>query len=323
MTPLVSLIVAVYNAEECLARCLDSLVKQSYKNIEILCVNDASTDNSQKILEEYIKRDKRIRIIIHEKNKNAGGAYNTGIENAKGEYICIVDNDDWLSENAIETLVFESENGKYDVVGPARASVFGGVIKNISNTFIKSIDKEKIIKKSLIDGFAIIGDLIRKDLFVNNDLKYPQDVFYEDIAIGYCILFMAKSIKGIDDCLYFYSHLPSSVTGKATKGKIIDRMNMTELFIDNLRKRGYYDKNYKSVIDYKYLMYSAYTLVMLSKIDYFESVPLAKTLKKRIKCYLPNKYLCLSTKRNRFIIIYPLISLILGNIYCKFSKVRK
>ena len=106
---LVSIIVAVYNVEKYLKKCLDSIIKQSYRNIEIICVNDGSTDSSLKICEEYQEQDSRI-IIITQKNQGLSAARNTGIKNSKGEFIAFIDSDDWVDPQFIELLLKECKD---------------------------------------------------------------------------------------------------------------------------------------------------------------------------------------------------------------------
>ena len=102
--PKISIIIPVYNVEKYLRECLDSCVNQTLKDIEIICVDDASPDNSIKILEEYSQKDSRIKILRHEKNRNLGAARNTGLANATGEYIWFVDSDDYIDTKACQIL---------------------------------------------------------------------------------------------------------------------------------------------------------------------------------------------------------------------------
>ena len=102
--PLVSVIVPVYNAEKYLGKCLGSIMNQTYPNLEIILVNDGSTDNSGKIVDEYAEKDGRIK-VIHQENRGAGAARNTGLENFKGAWLCFVDSDDWIELNYVETLL--------------------------------------------------------------------------------------------------------------------------------------------------------------------------------------------------------------------------
>lgn len=105
---LVSIVLPVYNVEKYLPKCLDSVVSQSYKNIEIICVNDGSPDGSEKIIADYIKKDSRI-ILINQKNQGLSGARNTGLEKATGEYIVFLDSDDWIDPETVEVALAEAE----------------------------------------------------------------------------------------------------------------------------------------------------------------------------------------------------------------------
>ena len=106
----VSVIVPVYNVESYLERCLNSIIGQTFNNIEIICVDDGSTDRSGEILDRLMQTDSRI-IVIHKKNGGLSSARNTALSFVKGKYVCFVDSDDWLENNAIEELVAHMTNG--------------------------------------------------------------------------------------------------------------------------------------------------------------------------------------------------------------------
>ena len=112
--PLISVVVPVYNVEQYLKKCLDSIIKQKYNNLEIIIVNDGSTDNSQKICQEYVKKDKRIKLIT-QKNQGLSAARNTGIDNAHGKYISFVDSDDYLDLEFINELYNTIIENKSDI----------------------------------------------------------------------------------------------------------------------------------------------------------------------------------------------------------------
>ena len=112
----VSIIIPVYNVEQYLAQCLDSVINQTYKNIEIICVNDCSLDNSFKILDEYSKNDKRIKIINRENNGGLSAARNTGLDNASGKYIYFLDSDDWIDLDYIEKMLNAAIKNEVEVV---------------------------------------------------------------------------------------------------------------------------------------------------------------------------------------------------------------
>ena len=102
--PKISVIIPVYNTEKYLEQCLESVINQTYKDLEIICVNDASTDNSFDVINEYSKKDSRIKYINFETNKGVSAARNVGLEAATGDYICFIDSDDWIEQTQTETM---------------------------------------------------------------------------------------------------------------------------------------------------------------------------------------------------------------------------
>jgi glycosyltransferase involved in cell wall biosynthesis len=146
MNDLVSIIVPVYNTAYYLPKCIKSMLNQTYHNIEIILVDDGSTDKSATICDKYAKRDKRIR-VIHKKNGGVSSARNTGIENATGRYIMFVDSDDWLPLNAVESLhkaiLFNDGDfctGRVKFIAAFHHSIHG----NSSNSFVDIHDKNKL-----------------------------------------------------------------------------------------------------------------------------------------------------------------------------------
>ena len=115
MNPQISVIVPIYNVEKYLAKCIDSIINQTLTNIEIILVNDGSTDNSRKIIDKYDKKDSRIK-VIHKKNGGQGSARNAGLDIAKGEYIGFVDSDDWIDSNMYENLYNAAISNNADIV---------------------------------------------------------------------------------------------------------------------------------------------------------------------------------------------------------------
>lgn len=129
---LVSIVLPIYNVEKYLPKCLDSVLGQTYKNIEIICVNDGSPDGSEKIVCDYMKKDRRIT-LINQKNQGLSGARNTGIENAKGEYIIFLDSDDWIDPETVQTAIDEmnKENAQLVMWSYVREFPNASVPKNV------------------------------------------------------------------------------------------------------------------------------------------------------------------------------------------------
>ena len=273
MNPKVSVVVAVYNAEKSLSRCIDSLLAQTFNQFEVICVNDASTDNSQQIIDEYCKKDSRVRSIVHANNMNAGGAMNDGIKAAKGAYICLVDNDDWLDTRALELLIKESEEGVYDIVLTGLVQTFkNGDRRNIQN-IPSNLNHDEMVEYGLIHGAPLLGSLIRKDLYINNNLFYPERRFYEDNPVHFTLLTCAHRIKSTGYFLYYYYQSEGSVTRSTNITKIQDRIYTNELFLHNVKRVGTYDK-YEEYILISYVQLVCQTIRLLSRVSLQESLPL-------------------------------------------------
>lgn len=289
--PDVSIIVAVYNAEDYIGRCLESLTAQTYKNIEIICVNDASTDHSQQIIDSYMQKDERILSVVHQQNMNAGGAMNDGIKTAKGEYVCIVDNDDWIEYNAIEELLNESEGFKYDIVTCDWYALNDEKNKKWHKNLTDSPNKVTIIQEALINGYRLLGSLIRRSIFVDNTLFFPEKVFYEDNAIGLCILFYAKTIKPVHKPLYFYYLSENSVTRSVSMKKVVDRIYTTDMFLTNLTQRGFVNEHNIKLINYTYLCFTHHTILMLANIGTDEARMQIGRIETCTREMMPNDYI--------------------------------
>lgn len=291
MRKLVSIVVAVYNAEDCLSRCLDSLLTQTYTDIEVICVNDASTDNSQSIINDYINKDNRVRTVIHNQNMNAGGAMNDGIKAAKGEYVCIVDNDDWLEKTAIEELIKASDNCSIDIVACDWYDYLSEDEIKQNTNLTDSCDWFENNRYALLYGFRLLGCLIRKSIFIKNNLFFPEKVFYEDNAICNCILFYAHSIKPLHKGLYYYFLSEGSVTRSGSIKKYEDRVYTTDLFLENLEKRGFVDDKTKELIEYRYLRLLFSTIYRLTSFSGKGGSKIAKKVARRMASKMPNHYI--------------------------------
>lgn len=188
-----SIIVPVYNVEKYLSKCLDSLVNQTYTNIEIICINDGSSDNSLNILEEYATKDNRIKVITQH-NQGVSVARNVGIENATGKYILFVDADDWVERNTCEILAKQLENRNYDLVVfnafMVRDNIIQrGFLKNLSN--LMSCDMWSIC--------------YNKEFLNHNNIRFPQNIKIAEDHVFKCqALACTNNISIVDNYFYYY-----------------------------------------------------------------------------------------------------------------------
>ncbi len=222
--PLISIIVPIYNVQKYLSKCLDSLIHQTYQNIQIILIDDGSVDDCGVICDEYRRIDNRI-IVVHQVNQGLVSARKSGVRLAKGDYIGFVDGDDWINENAIEKLVLLLKIYHLpDVVA------FGYVEEYPDHNVIKhNMVEETLYEKSSLvelkrrifmgDAFwewrvlpPIWGKLIKSDLLKENIMHIDKRItFGEDVALTYPCLLKAESVLSSNHILYHYRQREGSI----------------------------------------------------------------------------------------------------------------
>jgi glycosyltransferase involved in cell wall biosynthesis len=225
----VSIIVPVYNAEKHLQKCLDSLINQTLKDIEIICVNDGSTDSSLEILEKYASKDKRIT-IVNQKNQDRGTARNNGLKISKGEYVGFVDNDDWISKDYFEVLYTNAKKTNADISATSNV-IFPEQNRKkdvgiTSNGIIKSIkDKSKII----ITSGVIWNKIYKREMVTKNSISFsPRRCIGEDNNFNIFTIILSNFIVTTNKVNYFWSqHHNSRNHAKRTEQDL--------LLLDNYR----------------------------------------------------------------------------------------
>ena len=212
----ISIVVPVYNVEKYLKRCLDSLVNQTLKDIEIICVNDGSKDNSLDILEEYAKKDGRI-VILNQENAGLSAARNTGMNVVKGEYIGFVDSDDWVDLDFYEKLYFAAKNNDCDIAvadfireHPTKKKKRLNITKE--EIFEKPEDKY-LACKTYREG-CVWNKIYRTEFLKRIDLKFVVGMYYEDRDFTARSLFYSKKLITVPNTYYRYFVNPKSIVKK-------------------------------------------------------------------------------------------------------------
>lgn len=214
----VSIIVPIYNISKYLEKCIESVISQTYKNIEILLVNDGSTDNCLEICKKYKKLDKRIK-IINKKNGGLSDARNAGLKCASGEYIFFLDGDDFISKDTIEYLVSLLEERNADVCVCNYFLHYPDTRENfIKEKFVEDVVIEYSLESALIDmldvnksfGWCAWNKLYKKNILTN--FEYPYGKLYEDIGTTYKAICNSKKIVFSSKALYYYVQNPKSIT---------------------------------------------------------------------------------------------------------------
>lgn len=170
----ITVIIPIYNAELYLERCIDSIVNQSFKDIELICVNDGSTDNSEQIIKKYQDNHNNI-ILISKKNEGVSAARNIGLEKSNSDYIYFVDADDWLSPDCLESIYNAAISSQADIIY-FNANIYKNntLINYYNLKRLKSIKNKDLLFKMMIH--AVWNKLYKKEFLLKNDIKFPVGI---------------------------------------------------------------------------------------------------------------------------------------------------
>lgn len=264
----ISLIVAAYNIEQFITRCITSLINQTFENLEIIIVNDGSTDNTLHIIDELKKSNKNIK-VINQENRGLIEARKTGFENSTGEYILFVDGDDWLERKAVEILYTNAIKENADIVLFNAFNSYDDGTRTNFNTFnINSIDeiKKDILKALFLDNVlpVVWAKFIKRSFIIENNIKFPKDISYgEDLAFVSKLFMNKPSITLIDDKLYNYFQRTGSIS-RSTSEKILEVDKALSIIEDELKTKGI-EADYKE--EFNKLVYRHLLLSKILRID--------------------------------------------------------
>lgn len=254
-----SIIVPVYNmaADKKLHYCMDSLVGQTIEDYEILAVDDASTDDSLKILKDYENRfPDKVKVIHYEENKRQGGAKNEGLKAAAGEWIGFIDSDDWITPDYYEKLLRKAEETGADMVGcdysmvREHTMVPGERVRNNTPDQTGILGEEQH-KKLIMRSGSMVLKIYRRTVIKENDLSFPEGIFYEDNCAGPVWSLYFQHFELVEEPLYFYYQHQVSTVHHISEAKCRDRMRAGELLLKEMGERGFLD-TYRQEIEYRF-----------------------------------------------------------------------
>lgn len=243
--PLISVIVPVYQVKDYLDECIQSLSRQTWRNMEVLLVDDGSTDGSSAICDRYAGKDSRFR-VFHQENKGLSGARNEGLQQAKGEYIAFVDSDDLISPVYIEELYHLIR--KYDAdISVCDYSVNRETVDKEHRNDLKSIclDSEMMLKewhgKRKRVETVVWNKLYRREILLNNGQSalFPEGKLHEDVYVSHQIVQNAKRIAVTEEKLYMYRQRKSSIKNSGiTEEKVRQNLEAQAVRLDFFYRRG-------------------------------------------------------------------------------------
>ena len=284
----ISVIIPMYNAERYIRKCLDSIISQTYQNLEVIIVNDGSTDSSREICEEYVLKDKRITLVNTE-NRGAGSARNTGLEMATGDYVSFIDSDDYICSDYYERLS--------KMIQETNADIAIGRYKRISEhdtmKFVNTGDmKERSSREQLLELYGedidryvnsvlVTNKLFNKKLF-GNEIRYPIRRLIDDEFIIYKLIDRASKIVYTDDVMYAYVQSDGSVMRTNFKEKRVhDTMDVYDEVYAYFKEKD--DKELNRLVMIRYLLYCVEMAQKTSMSEIIEN-------KKKVYEYLKEKF---------------------------------
>lgn len=240
--PLISVIIPVYGVEKYISQCLESVINQTYKNLEIIVVNDGTKDRSADIAKEYAAKDSRIKVYDFQ-NGGLSVARNRGLEIATGDYISYIDSDDWLDTKMYETLLEAAMKNEADMVKCGIIETNGAAEEKITFSDVKIINNEqhKAFKnyfKGILWTLAWNG-LYKKELA--KKVKFPDNVVHEDNYSSGMFLYLAKKVIAMPFCLNYYRVNDAGISKGGVK-KPLDKILAIIKLKQDLLKLGFADK---------------------------------------------------------------------------------
>ena len=238
MKELISVVIPIYNVEKYLRRCIDSVIKQTYENLEIILVDDGSQDNCAEICDEYAINDSRIK-VIHKLNGGLSDARNSGIDIASGKYITFIDSDDYVTKDYIEVLYNALKADMTDLAISSHKVIYenGTVIEKATGE--KSILSSKEVLERILydDGIDLSAWAKLYKIELWNDVRYPKGRLFEDSATTYKLIDKCDKVTIISKATYNYMIRNSSITNVKFSNKKLDLIKSTQEMCTYVKKR--------------------------------------------------------------------------------------
>ena len=312
----------VYNVENYLSRCLNSLVNQTLKDLEIIVINDGSPDNSQMIIEDY---QTKYPVLIKGYIKENGGlsdARNYGIKKASGEYLAFIDSDDYVERETFERMYCKAKEADYDVVACNLKYIYedSDEIKYVSSNLKEDISDKAKIKEMIISIYPSACNKIYKREIFSDDLLFKKGVLFEDVEFTHRLISKIATIGKVDEYLINYTQRSGTIT-KTPNKKVFDYIDNMNGIIDFYKKNDIFDE-YKKVLEYSYVRYLYATFVkqssLLKKEDYKEAVRLAQqNVNEKFPHYRFNSYFYKTGMKGLYLVLF---NKMIATMLYKFNK---
>lgn len=303
----VSIVVPVYNVEDCLSYCVDSLRQQTYKNIEIILVDDGSTDSSGEICDQYAREDDRIK-VLHIENGGLSNARNTGVKESSTDWIVFIDSDDYYDHRAIEYLVKLRDKYRVDLVATpvieVRSYENSDFLGDFREKYSGKLDRRKALEQMFYGNYVGThsgGKLYKKEILLR--FPYPNGMLYEDLSLAYEHIASCENIAVSALNLYKYYRRPGSIVNSKYSDRLLDFYKAMEWNRAYVERDYPNDKEMRRALNVRYVfnglhivhamlisdMYAEVNKIRKEYIQYFKDVILNSNVTRKNKV----KYLML------------------------------
>ena len=303
----VSIVVPVYNVEDCLSYCVDSLRQQTYKNIEIILVDDGSTDSSGEICDQYAREDDRIK-VLHIENGGLSNARNTGVKESSTDWIVFIDSDDYYDHRAIEYLVELRDKYRVDLVATPVIEVRNyensDFLGDLREKYSGKLDCRTALEQMFYGNYVGThsgGKLYKKEILLR--FPYPNGMLYEDLALAYEHIASCENIAVSALNLYKYYRRPGSIVNSKYSDRLLDFYKAMEWNRSYIERDYPNDKEMRRALNVRYVfnglhivhamlssdMYAEVNKIRKEYIQYFKDVILNSNVTRKNKV----KYLML------------------------------
>ena len=303
----VSIVVPVYNVEDCLSYCVDSLRQQTYKNIEIILVDDGSTDSSGEICDQYAREDDRIK-VLHIENGGLSNARNTGVKESSTDWIVFIDSDDYYDHRAIEYLVKLRDKYRVDLVATPVIEVrnYGNsdFLGDFREKYSGKLDRRTALEQMFYGNYVGThsgGKLYKKEILLR--FPYPNGMLYEDLSLAYEHIASCENIAVSALNLYKYYRRPGSIVNSKYSDRLLDFYKAMEWNRSYVERDYSGDRDMRTAINVRYVfnglhivhamlssdMYAEVNKIRKEYIQYFKDVILNSNVTRKNKV----KYLML------------------------------
>ena len=297
----VSIIVPVYNVEDCLSYCVDSLRQQTYKNIEIILVDDGSTDSSGEICDQYAREDDRIK-VLHIENGGLSNARNTGVKESSTDWIVFIDSDDYYDHRAIEYLVKLRDKYRVDLVATPVIEVRNyensDFLGDFREKYSGKLDRRKALEQMFYGNYVGThsgGKLYKKEILLR--FPYPNGMLYEDLSLAYEHIASCENIAVSALNLYKYYRRPGSIVNSKYSDRLLDFYKAMEWNRAYVERDYPNDKEMRRALNVRYVfnglhivhamlisdMYAEVNKIRKEYIQYFKDVILNSNVTRKNK----------------------------------------